>query len=59
MVLLSPLELDHRVLKSSCDLLSKEVIDWRLLKLLSRVFDQVIDLLKFLSFLRLVLDAPI
>ena len=50
-------ELAHRIPQPSCDLFSEEVVTGRLGKCSRGVLGQVVDLLKFLSFLRLVLSA--
>ena len=48
----------HRAPKPLCDLFSEEVVAWCSSKLSSRILEQVVDALEFLSFLRLVLSAP-
>ena len=52
------LESGHRALKPSCDLFGEEVVAGRSGKLSSWVLEQIIEVLEFLSFLRLILNVP-
>ena len=52
------LESGHRTSKPSRDLFGEEVVAGRSRKLSSWVLEQVVDVLEFLSFLRLILNVP-